>query len=257
MEALHEFTALVQHPSIDLGRGAALAAAHIRPPVAVDRLVETFDDLAAAVHGTTFVDLCAFVGRDLQFVGNRHDYGDPENSMLDAVVARRTGLPITLSIVVIELGRRIGVAVDPIGMPGHFLVRDRVSGAFCDPFAQCALLDVEDCRRIHDAVHGGRRRFTLDDLAVVSPASVLARMLANLEQSRLALDRARLRRVLELHAAVPSLGAADLVVLGDRLARVGDHATAARVVERAVPMLSGAARASAERTAVAFRAVLN
>ena len=78
-----------------------------------------------------------------RFRGNTDDYSDPENSFLDSVMTRRVGIPITLSVLMMEVGRRIGVDIDGVGMPGHFLVRPRVAEAeatWCDPFHGFALL---------------------------------------------------------------------------------------------------------------------
>lgn len=259
MDALAEFAALVAAPDAPpLDRAVALIAAHVRPPVAVDHLLGTLDDLAAVSQVHTFDDLCRFMGSDLGFVGNAHDYGDPENSMLDAVLAWRAGIPITLCVVFGAFARRAGVGVEMIGMPGHFLVRSVDSGRFCDPFAGCVTFDTDGCRRLHDAVYGERRVFDPErDLAPTPPIAVLTRVLANLEQGRLATNRSALRRVLELHASLPVLAPADALLLAGRLAGVGDHATAARVADRAVTQLDGDARDAAERAAISYWSVTN
>ena len=75
------------------------------------------------------------------FRGNDADYYDPDNPMLDRVLDRRRGIPITLSVVLIEVGRRLGVAFTGIGAPGHFIVRDERSGVYLDPFNGGRVLD--------------------------------------------------------------------------------------------------------------------
>jgi regulator of sirC expression with transglutaminase-like and TPR domain len=64
--------------------------------------------------------------------GDRQDYHDPSNSFLSSVLRRRRGLPIALSAIWMEVGRMAGVAVEGVGMPGHFIVR--VESRFCDPY---------------------------------------------------------------------------------------------------------------------------
>ena len=123
------------------------------------------------------------------FVGNIDRYDDPENSFLDAVIERRLGIPITLSVLMMAVGRRLGVDVQGVGMPGHFLVLDGARGdMWCDPFHRGAVLDAAGARRRFDLVYGGAMAFQPGFLAPTSPHTILARMLANLERGRLAAD---------------------------------------------------------------------
>ena len=88
-----------------------------------------------------------------------------------------------------EVGRRIGVPVHGVGMPGHFLVMDAArDGVWCDPFHGGALYDIEGCRRLFARVHGNARGFSRALLAPTDPHVIVARMLANLENGRLASD---------------------------------------------------------------------
>src|SRR5688500_7378065 len=93
-----------------------------------------------------------FLFDELQFVGNREKYEDPRNSCLNEVLDRRTGIPITLSVVYMEIARRAGLQIDGVNFPGHFLVRcpevrSRGSnGLIIDPFHGGALLSENDCR---------------------------------------------------------------------------------------------------------------
>ena len=68
------------------------------------------------------------------FGGDGDDYHDPRNSLLHEVLARRVGMPITLSVVAMEVGKRLGVPIRGVGLPGHFVIRDKQSGTFADPF---------------------------------------------------------------------------------------------------------------------------
>ena len=93
--------------------------------------------------------------RDLGFRGDRRHYYDPENSLLDRVLDRRVGIPLTLSVVMMEVARRIGVPLGGVAMPGHFLVRDRVlPDVFVDPFDGGRTLDLAGVQRLFHAVTG-------------------------------------------------------------------------------------------------------
>src|SRR5438876_10947467 len=88
--------------------------------------------------------------RTCGFAGNREDYYDPRNSFLNDVLDRRQGIPITLSLVLIEVGKRLGLAVEGIGLPGHFIAGARLddSQIFLDPFNGGALLTPESCEKL-------------------------------------------------------------------------------------------------------------
>ncbi|HEY1741485.1 MAG TPA: transglutaminase-like domain-containing protein, partial [Acidimicrobiia bacterium] len=216
MGALDQFVAAVSGDDVPLDRGAALLAAALRPPVDVGAVLGGLDDLAAGCDDPTFHGVRAHLFATCGLRGNVHDYGDPENSFLDAVVERRVGIPISLAVVVVEVARRLGVRVDPIGMPGHFLVRDAASGVYCDPFYGGALLDEAGCRKRHDAVFAGRRALLPGELEPVSARLVLARMLANLSQTRLAGRPQLLTAMLCMHRAIPDLGAHERLALAAR-----------------------------------------
>jgi regulator of sirC expression with transglutaminase-like and TPR domain len=113
------------------------------------------------------------------FRGNLEDYYDPRNSFLNDVLDRRTGIPITLSTLYIEVGRRAGLAVDGIGLPGHFVVR--VGGTLVDPFHGGTVLSEEDCQKRLDRIYGGRLRLDDTMLAACERKTILARTLRNLK----------------------------------------------------------------------------
>src|SRR3989441_5604549 len=116
----------------DLAR-AALAIARIAYPdldPAPSR--RQLDDLAAAVRPRLYpqaspeaaaAELAGYLFRECGFRGNREEYYDPRNSYLNDVLERRLGIPITLSVVLIETGARLGLPIEGVGFPGHFLVR--------------------------------------------------------------------------------------------------------------------------------------
>ena len=75
------------------------------------------------------VALNQFLYDELGYWGNTEDYYDPRNSYLNEVIERKTGIPITMSILYMELGRRIGLPLEGVSFPGHFLVRLRCAAA--------------------------------------------------------------------------------------------------------------------------------
>ena len=95
-------------------------------------------------------------------------------------MARGLGLPITLSVVAIEVGRRAGVAVEGVGLPGHFIVREQGHDVFGDPFNNGAIFDRAGLIEAWDGLTGGDHRFDEAFLAPVSERNILIRMLNNL-----------------------------------------------------------------------------
>jgi regulator of sirC expression with transglutaminase-like and TPR domain len=189
---------------VGLDEACLTISATLRPEVDVDAELGRLDELGAGVQEPTLDGLRQHLFLDEGFTGDSGDYHNPRNSFLDVVVERRRGLPILLSVLTVEIGRRVGVPVAPVGMPGHFLVRDRVDPeVFVDPFHGGALLGPEDCRRIVERLHPGLR-FEDRFLEPVSPRVVVVRVLANLAGSYRRLgDRQSLTKVLELRSRLP------------------------------------------------------
>jgi regulator of sirC expression with transglutaminase-like and TPR domain len=215
--AARRFTATVAAAPADvrLDVAALCIAAHAHPGLDIDDWCRRLDDLAGECPAPTFAALRAHLFERGRFTGNRSDYSDPENSFLDSVIARRTGIPITLSVLMIEAGRRIGVDVRGVGMPGHFLVQDTAQDAvWCDPFHGGARYDAEGCRRLFAQLHGSATAFRAEYLAPSSPHQILARMLANLEHGRLAEEPDQLDWMCELHLALPDLDEGERARLG-------------------------------------------
>ena len=126
-------------------------------------------------------DLAAVLGAELGFSGDADDYYDPRNCLLHDVLERRRGMPILLSVVWMEVGRRAGIAVEGVGMPGHFIVRvGAADGVLADPFAGGAILTVEECRRKVRELAGGRLPWKAAFLAASPAAAILERILHNL-----------------------------------------------------------------------------
>ncbi len=141
--------------------------------------------IAQASTGTPVEIFNRFIFDEIGLAGNQSDYYDPRNSYLNEVIKRRTGIPISLSIVYMEVGRRVGLSVEGVGMPGHFIVRvcesDSLASALVDPF-HGKTLDLNDCQERLDEVYGGQ--VTLDEdehLRSVTTREILVRLLTNLK----------------------------------------------------------------------------
>jgi regulator of sirC expression with transglutaminase-like and TPR domain len=257
MEIVERFAALVSRAPDDvpLDEAALLIAARARGgAVDVEASLRALDDLADRCPERTFDGLRAFLFEHEGFTGNAARYDDPDNSYLDRVIERRLGIPITLSVVMIEIGRRIGVPIVGIGMPAHFLVRDAASDRYCDPFGGGRVLDVDGCAALFATVTGNRVQFEPSLLFPVCARQVLARMLNNLEHGPLSADPVRLGALLDLHLRVPDLGPTERVAVASRLAGVGRFAEAAALVE---PVDGDADGNELRRHARSFRSRLN
>jgi regulator of sirC expression with transglutaminase-like and TPR domain len=192
---MRRFAHEVQRPEAELRLDrAALLLGELADadPIDLDRWLAVLDDLAdaagrvrAALTGQPFADARA-IGRalfdELGFRGNRDDYYDPSNSYLHEVLARRVGIPITLSVVYLEVARRRSVRVVGVGFPGHFLVRafDEDRSLLLDPFEGGAIVDRDDLQRLLSRSAGPDARVQPTMLAAVSKTQILTRMLVNL-----------------------------------------------------------------------------
>jgi regulator of sirC expression with transglutaminase-like and TPR domain len=201
------FAALVNGPdaSLPLDEAGLLIAAHAKPDLDVAAALTRFDELASEVRDPTLDGLRRLLFRDLGFAGNEDDYYDPRNSYLDDVLERRTGIPITLAVVMMEVGRRVGVPLSGVSMPGHFLVRDKVDPeVFIDPFARGVVLDRRGAQLRFHGVHGATATFDPAFLEPVARRAIVDRMLANLEGiAGTRGEQAMLAWVLRLRASMP------------------------------------------------------
>ena len=122
------------------------------------------------------------------FEGNRQRYEDPRNSCLNEVLERRTGIPITLSVVYMEVAQRAGLRIEGVNFPGHFLVRCKGAsertgtGLIIDPFHRGAVLTEHDCRVLLQRHVGPEVAFSRSLLSSATRAQVIARMLLNLKR---------------------------------------------------------------------------
>jgi len=139
------------------------------------------DASAAALNRLLFVEE--------GFRGNTEDYYDPRNSFLNDVLERRVGIPITLSVVYIEVAARARVTVRGIGLPGHFVIRIERHGAtrLLDPFNGGQTLSEADCQLLMQRVYRAEVPLDPEYLRPVTTGEILVRMLRNLKGAYMAL----------------------------------------------------------------------
>lgn len=210
MDVIGRFTEVVgdEGTPVALDEASLLIAKAFHPDFDLGAGLWTLDDLAATCRTPSFGGLLEHLVTVEGFRGNHDDYHDPLNSMMNAVLTRRLGLPITLSVLAIEVGRRMGVGVVGIGMPGHFLVRSTDDPtAFADPYHGASVLDERACRIIFTAMAGEQGApWHPSFLHPVSSRAIVIRMLNNLKalyaQRR---DPARLRTTMLLRGAFPEV----------------------------------------------------
>lgn len=173
---------------IDLERGAFLLARYAYPNLDVEAYTRQLNEMAAEVRdrmgprvsGEEAVKtINRYLFNEQGFRGNTKNYYEPDNSYLNRVIDRRTGIPISLSVFYLLISQRLGLPVHGIGMPGHFLVKlefDRYK-IFVDCFNAGALLTEKDCQRfLVQAGYGFESKY----LQQSPPKAILLRMLKNL-----------------------------------------------------------------------------
>jgi regulator of sirC expression with transglutaminase-like and TPR domain len=180
---------------INLCEAALLCAQDTYPNLDVSGTLRRIEELAEALKrrlppdfSTThrLLALNNYLFRELGFSGDADNYYDPRNSFLNDVLMRKTGIPITLSILYIEIGQRLGLKLRGVSFPGHFLVKIRVTGGelVLDPFDGGRSLSEEDLRERLARFTGADAAQTLpleDLLESASPRQILARLLRNLK----------------------------------------------------------------------------
>jgi regulator of sirC expression with transglutaminase-like and TPR domain len=234
VDVTDRFAELVRGPEPDcrLDLGALLIAAHAHRGLDVDEQIERLDDLAGKVTEPTLDGLTRQLFQEQGFQGDVDDYANPRNSLLDSVLDRRLGIPITLSVVVLEVGRRLDVPLDGVGMPGHFLVRDKVDpGLFVDPFWRVQL-DRAGCEKLFRALHGEKAKLEERFLEPVGTRATLARVLTNLRRSFTGVgDRSGALWAQCLRVLVPGATAGDRRELAALLAANGRFDAAAEELD--------------------------
>ena len=192
---LQRFSEVLSRENFDLAEAGLLIAQGAYPDLDVGHYLARVDAIAATVRSRIADDAFAkqklaalnrHLFKELGFCGNAAEYYDPRNSYLNEVLERRTGIPITLSILYMEVGRRLGLHLEGVSFPGHFLVRLRVRGGqlvldpFCGGEAQS-----EAQLRARLALMLPQREASALQLAqflqAAPPRQILARLLRNLK----------------------------------------------------------------------------
>ena len=192
MDASRAFGELVRvpEPEIDLARGALCIARIEHPDLIVEHALKHLDELAARSGAAGLGDelrilhrLREFLFAEEGFRGNGDDYYDPRNSCLNDVVDRRVGIPITLALVTMEVGARVGLRIQGIGLPGHFVVGARVDtdSVLLDPFNGGAVLTMDGAHKVVARAVGRSVKLTEENFLPCSRRQILARMLNNLK----------------------------------------------------------------------------
>lgn len=180
----------VPDPEIDLTAGTLALARVEYPDLIAEDHVKRLDELAAR-SGTAGIEdplralhrLREFLFDEEGFRGNADDYYDPANSCLNRVLDRKLGIPITLSVLMMEVGRRVGLRVRGVGLPGHFVVSATVGteSVLLDPFDGGTVLTQETAGDVVARALGRRVTLTAEHFAPVTKRHILVRMLANLK----------------------------------------------------------------------------
>lgn len=177
---------------VDLARAALLVAREEYPQLPVDRYLATLDLLAMEVQDRlnnetapllVLQSLSAYLFRERKYRGNSDAYYDPRNSLLNDVLDRGLGIPLTLGILMLEVGWRLGLPLEGVNFPGHFLVRFKGEGLsmLADPFDGGRLYFEDDAQVLLDRIYGGMVRVQPRFLKASSRRDMLVRLLTNLK----------------------------------------------------------------------------
>ena len=199
-EFIDKFVQVARSPDPDLATAALLIARLEYPRLDASRYLDRLDRmghaaaerLGRAPDGDPRLQAAAlndYLFEEEGFAGNRKHYDDPRNSFLNAVLDRRSGIPVTLALVYMEVGRRAGLRVEGVNFPGHFLLR-MPAGApaaggdalILDPFHRGAILSETDCRKLLRDHAGADAKFEPALLARATKLQILVRMLVNLKR---------------------------------------------------------------------------
>ena len=260
---IQEFSTLASSPDRDLATPALMIARLECPSLDPVPYLDQLDAMGAAARerlmqsgclqdarqSETAVDvLNTYLFDEEGFTGNRDRYDDPSNSFLNEVLERRTGIPITLALVYMEVARRAGVQVEGVNFPGHFLMRYpplRSDGAMrtdliLDPFHRGARLSETDCRRLLERHIGEEAAFDPSLLAPATKPQMLTRMLLNLKRIYVQLHSfPQARSVTELLLAVDPPALAELRDRGLLAYHMNDFSAALRDLQQYLHFSAG------------------
>ena len=183
----------VDDERIPLARAALIIARTEYPSLDIEHYLRRLDEMAERVRrlqgdlpdaSETIAALNQVLFAEEGLRGNRDGYYDPRNSFVNDVLERRLGIPITLSLIYMEVGQRVGFPLFGVGMPGHFLLKHYdVDGreTLIDPFAEGRILSLADCQHRLDEIYSGQMLLQPEFLLAVSRRQILTRVLNNLK----------------------------------------------------------------------------
>ncbi|MGH9765666.1 MAG: SirB1 family protein, partial [Blastocatellia bacterium] len=178
-----------EDPDIHLATAALVLAKEHYPRLIVRDYIDKLQSMADRVGSAKSrepIDMILAVNavlfHEFGFRGNAREYYDPRNSFLNQVIDRRIGIPITLSVLYMDVARRVGLDLFGVGMPGHFLVKhaDETGEIFIDPFNQGRIMDTAACGALLSEMSSGRLEMKVEFLNALSKKQTLIRILANL-----------------------------------------------------------------------------
>jgi regulator of sirC expression with transglutaminase-like and TPR domain len=190
--ARQRFYQEIRQPEINLAKAALYIAQEEYPDLEPEKYLNQLDTMAAELKQRLPAEdyplriiqtINRYLFEDLKFQGNTEEYYDPGNSYLNQVIERRTGIPITLSLVYLELANRINFPMVGVNMPGHFLIRPAVAEMeiFVDPFHNGEVLFTEDCQQRLSQIFNRPVELRPEFSAAINPRQFLARLLGNLK----------------------------------------------------------------------------
>ena len=246
-----------EEASIDLARAHLALGAFEHAGLPPEPALLGLDDLAMQAEAALgagkigALDLARFLFRVQGFGANTADPSDPRNSFLSDVLLRRLGIPITLSVVYLEVARRVGVRAQGIGLPGHFIISAEGDGdlapIYIDPFGGSAL-SIQDCITRVSEITGGRLAWRSAFLDPVGPRYILTRILNNLKTAYAARnDSHRATRVVERLLVLNPADAGEWRNLGMLFAGMGERRRAIGALEQYVALSPRSDEATAAR----------
>ena len=184
----------IQKPDedIDLARASLYIAQEEYPEIDPEVYIQSLDGMAqelskrlpASTYPLVIIqNINQYLYDDLGFNGNNSDYYDTQNSFLNKVIERRLGIPISLSLIYLEIARRINFPMVGVGMPGHFLIRPEIEEMeiFVDTFNHGEVIFTQDCQDRLNQIYQKNIIFKPEYLAAVTKKQFLARILDNLK----------------------------------------------------------------------------
>jgi regulator of sirC expression with transglutaminase-like and TPR domain len=182
----------IDEDAFSLDRAALAFALEEYPGLDISEYLRRLDTLAARVEVLagddrspvniiTNINEVLFVQEGL--CGNIDDYYDPRNNYLNQVLDRRLGIPVSLSVIYMEVAKRINFTIQGVGFPGHFLVKhvSKNKDIIIDPFDRGKILTLNDCQELLDKIHNGKVEMNLSLLQPMDKRAIITRMLFNLK----------------------------------------------------------------------------